>query len=62
MTMTEGALKIATCQLAVSGSVKQNGRQICELLQQAAKDEADIAHFPECALSGYAGKDFESFD
>jgi predicted amidohydrolase len=31
-------------------------------LQQAAKDEADIAHFPECALSGYAGKDFESFD
>jgi predicted amidohydrolase len=60
--MTDGVLKVATCQFAVSGSVKQNARQICELLQQAAKDEADIAHFPECSLSGYAGKDFETFD
>jgi len=60
--MAAGVLKIATCQFAVSGSIKRNARQICKLLQQAARGKADVAHFPECALSGYAGKDFETLD
>jgi predicted amidohydrolase len=58
---TTGVLKVATCQFAVGRSIKRNGRQICELLHKATKVKADIVHFPECALSGYAGTDFPSF-
>lgn len=60
--MTKGVLKIATCQFAVSGSIKRNARQICKFLRDAARAKADIAHFPECALSGYAGFDLPSLD
>ena len=56
-----GILKIATCQFAVGRSIKRNSRRICEFLRKAAKAKADIAHFPECALSGYVGTDFPSF-
>lgn len=31
-------------------------------MRTAAEGGADIVHFSECALSGYAGIDFESFD
>ena len=60
--MAKNKLKIATCQFAVGGSLKRNARQICNFLRQAKKHKADIAHFPECALSGYAGRDFETLD
>jgi predicted amidohydrolase len=60
--MSAGVLKAATCQFAVSGSIKRNSRQICEFLHKAKKDRADIVHFPECALSGYGGADFETLD
>ena len=60
--MADGVLKIATCQFAVAGSVKRNAGQICKFLQLAKKRKADIVHFPECALSGYAGIDIETFD
>ena len=30
-------------------------------MRAAEEEEADIVHFSECALSGYAGVDFESF-
>ena len=60
--MKSGILKIATCQFAVSGSVKRNAQQIQRFLRRTKKAKADIAHFPECALSGYAGKDFETLD
>ena len=59
--MPSGKLTIATCQFAVSGSIKRNSRQICQFLRRAKRAKADIVHFPECALSGYAGKDFKSF-
>ena len=58
--MAAGVLKVATCQFAVSGSIKRNSQQIRRYLAKAAK--ADIVHFPECALSGYSGYDFESLD
>jgi predicted amidohydrolase len=58
--MAHGVLNIATCQFAVCSDVDQNARQIRTLMQQAAEQGADIAHFSECALSGYAGVDFES--
>ena len=60
--MAVGVLKIATCQFAVSSSIKRNSRRICELLRKAKKSKADIVHFSECALSGYVGTDFPSFD
>ena len=59
--MPSGKLKVATCQFAVSSSIKRNSRHICQFLRRAKRAKADIVHFPECALSGYAGKDFKSF-
>ena len=60
--MCDGILKVATCQFAVSSSIARNARQIHKFLRRAKKSKADIAHFPECTLSGYTGKDFETLD
>ena len=60
--MKNGTLRIATCQFAVTESIVQNARAIRQFLQRAAKARADIVHFSECALSGYAGADFDSFE
>ena len=57
-----GQIKIATCQFPVSDSVQQNSQYIQKFLCKAKKLDADIVHFSECALSGYAGVDFESFE
>ncbi len=59
--MTQGILHIATCQFAVCGDVDANAARIRELMQQAAEQKADIVHFSECALSGYASVDFDRF-
>jgi predicted amidohydrolase len=60
--MDSGTLKIATCQFAVSESVRGNALAIRKLIKKARNAGADIVHFSECALSGYAGADFPSFD
>jgi len=60
--MATAILKIATCQFAVGRLIRRNGRYICEFLRRAKKARADIVHFPECALSGYVGTDFPTFD
>jgi predicted amidohydrolase len=60
--MPQNAFIIATCQFAVGPDIRANAETICRLMEKAAKDKADIAHFSECALSGYAGTDFASFD
>ena len=60
--MSAGLLRVATCQFAVSSSIKRNAQQICGFLRKAAKLKADIVHFPECAMSGYVGFDFPNFD
>jgi predicted amidohydrolase len=60
--MLENTLKIATCQFAVSGSIAHNSQSIQKLMRQAADGGANVVHFCECALSGYAGIDFDSFD
>jgi len=57
-----GALKIAACQFPVSNSIKRNAGYVCSFMKQAARGKADIVHFSECALSGYAPIDFETFD
>jgi len=56
-----GRIRIATCQFSVSGQIKRNADQIRRQMFQAKRKRADIAHFPEAALSGYAGKDVETW-
>lgn len=60
--MKEGILRIATCQFGVTGSVPQNARAIRGFLKKAKRAGADVVHFSECALSGYAGSDFSSLE
>jgi len=60
--MKNGILKVATCQFAVSASIKRNAQQICAQMQKAKRGGAEVAHFPECALAGYIGFDFPNFD
>jgi predicted amidohydrolase len=60
--MESGTLRIATCQFAVTQSVEHNALAIRRFLQKAKKAQAQIVHFSECALSGYASADFPSFD
>lgn len=59
--VSKGILHIATCQFPVSADISANAKHIASFLRQAAEKKADIVHFSECALSGYAGVDFESF-
>jgi predicted amidohydrolase len=54
-------LTIATCQFPVSADIRKNTSYILKQLSKAKTDGADIAHFSENSLSGYAGIDFKSF-
>jgi hypothetical protein len=55
-------LKVATCQFPVSGDVAENAKYIKDWITKAAANKADIVHFSEAALSGYAGADVPDFD
>lgn len=48
-------LILATVQSVIGADVRQNGRHIRDALTRAAAAGARVVHFPECALSGYAG-------
>ena len=56
------SLRIATCQFSVEADVGHNCRWVLKQIEQAAEQKADVVHFSECALSGYAGVEFESID
>lgn len=56
------ALTVATCQFAVRADVGANLASVSGLMRQARAGGADVAHFPEAALSGYAGVDFATFE
>ena len=58
--MASGKLQIATCQFAISKSIKRNAATIFKYIQQAKQARADLVHFSECALTGYAGSEIES--
>ncbi len=60
--MSTGILNVATCQFPVTADIEANATQIAALMKQAAEQNADLVHFSECALSGYAGVDFDDFD
>ena len=55
-------MKVAACQFPVSKDIRENANWMRQQMQEAAENGAVIIQFPECALSGYAGVDFDSFD
>lgn len=54
-------LRVATCQFPVSASIGSNLGHVKRQIRTAKNRGARVAHFPEAALSGYAGTDFGSF-
>lgn len=53
-------LIVATCQHPVCADIKKNLSYVKRFIKKASKKGADIVHFSECNLSGYAGEDFIS--
>jgi deaminated glutathione amidase len=53
---------VATCQFPTSGDVPANLGHITKQLRVAKQRGADVAHFPEGALSGYVASDLASFE
>ena len=58
----QGKLRIASSQFPVSASIEANADWIKRHIAEARAQECDLIHFPECALSGYAGVDHNSLD
>ena len=54
-------LTVATCQFPISSDVRKNLKYVARQIRTAKDRGADVAHFPEACLSGYAGTDFASF-
>lgn len=59
---SQGKLRIASCQFTISSNIKENLYWIEKQMIEAKLKKADIVHFAECALSGYAGVDMKSLD
>ena len=59
---SQGKLRIASCQFPISSNIKENLYWIEKQMIEAKLKKADIVHFAECALSGYAGVDMKSLD
>lgn len=57
-----GKLMLATCQFPVSADIEANGRWIRKQMREAASQGAELIHFSECALSGYAGAEHKTLD
>lgn len=58
-------LTVATCQTPVTHDVAANLGHVLALIRAAKAAGADVAHFPECALSGYgpaAWPEWRDFD
>ncbi|MBU1100921.1 MAG: carbon-nitrogen hydrolase family protein [Bacteroidetes bacterium] len=55
-------LIVATCQHPVSADIKKNLDYLKRFIRQSVQKGADIIHFSECNLSGYAGEDFKSLN
>ena len=46
-------LAVATCQIPVTHDIERNAAHMLDLIRRAKAAGADVAHFPECAISGY---------
>ena len=55
-------LSVATCQFPTSADIRSNFQYVAQLMKHAREQGAEVAHFPEACLSGYAGADLESYD
>ena len=55
-------LTIATIQSSIGASVGINGAHIRGMMRRASASGAELAHFPEGALSGYAGQEIWGWD
>jgi len=55
-------LTVATCQFPIDRDIRKNLGHIERQMSEARKRGAHVAHFPECALSGYPGTEFKSFE
>jgi predicted amidohydrolase len=55
-------IKIATCQFPVSSDIANNKNYILRQMEQAKQKDAQIVHFSESCLSGYAGIDFDDLN
>lgn len=54
-------IKVATCQFPIDRDIRKNLGHILRRMREARRRGAHVAHFPECALSGYPGAEFKSF-
>ena len=54
-------LSVATCYFPVDADCRRNRRYTMRQMRIAREGGADVAHFPEASLSGYAGVDFPSY-
>ncbi len=55
-------LRIATAQFPVGADINRNLKYMSKLMQQGKQMQADVIHFPEACLGGYAGSDFKNWD
>ena len=55
-------LRVATCQFSIEPEIAHNRDCVLRQIDLAADQGARIAHFSECALSGYAGVDIPNID
>ena len=53
-------IRIATCQFPVDANIRRNLRYIIEQMKEAKRRRAEVVHFSELCLSGYAGVEFPS--
>jgi predicted amidohydrolase len=60
--MSKRPIKIAVAQSLISPDVRENGREIRRLMQQAQLKEVVLVHFPEGAMSGYTKSQIKSWD
>jgi len=54
-------ISVATCHFPVDAEVSRNAQCVETQIRLARELGADVAHFPEAGLSGYAGIDFKSY-
>ncbi len=62
LPVERGQLRVASCQFPVSANVAENAEWIRRQTRDAAARHAQLVHFSECALSGYAGVDHKTLE
>lgn len=54
-------INVATCQFPTDANIRSNFQYVSQQMAAAKEQGAQVAHFPEACLSGYAGADFSSY-